>query len=459
MLIRRASLLSGDVVDIRLGEVITEIADGLQPTGDESVVDAAGGLVIPGLHDHHVHVRSAAAAIGSVSVGPPRVRTAVEFAAAVGAAMPDDDGWIRAVGYHESVAGPLTRQVLDEMSPTVPLRVQHRSGAMWILNSAALRRAGLGDHADGRLVRTEVNLASLGQRSPSLRALSETLLRYGITGVTDATPDQSADDIAGLAHARRVGDFAPRLHCMAPPDVGAVAGVTVGPTKRILDDGTLDLVALKRWIDMCHNADRAVAVHCVTVAQLVVTIAALRDAGAHPGDRIEHAAMVPADCIPDLVELGVTVVTQPNFVAERGDDYLADVPAGECDQLWRAASLVAAGVPVALSTDVPFGSPDPWAAMRAAVHRRTPSGAVVGPAERISPRAALERFLGSPEAPDVPRHVEEGAPGDLCVLAAPAEVVLAELDARLVSATVLGGSVAWRGDGPDPAQGLEHAGA
>jgi predicted amidohydrolase YtcJ len=440
MLIRRASLLSGDVVDIRLGEVITEMADVLQPAGDEFVVDAAGGLVIPGLHDHHVHVRSAAAAMGSVVVGPPQVRDDVAFAAAIRAAVPDDDGWIRAVGYHDSVAGPLTRTALDELSPVVPLRVQHRSGAMWILNSAALERAGLTGHADGRLVRTEVSPA-LGHQPPSLRALSETLLRHGVTGVTDATPDQRADDIAGLAEAHRRGDFAPRLHCMAPPDVHVVAGATVGPAKRILDDGTLDLDALEHWIRHCHNADRAVAVHCVTVAQLVVTIAALRGAGTHPGDRIEHAAVVPADCVADLVELGVTVVTQPNFVSERGDEYLADVPADEHDQLWRIATLIEAGVPVALSTDVPFGAADPWAAMRAAVHRITPSGAVIGPAECISPRAALDRFLGSPDAPAVPRRVEIGARADLCILAAPVDVVLAELDSRLVSGTVFGGDI------------------
>ena len=92
-------------------------------------------------------------------------------------------------------------------------------------------------------------------------------------------------------------------------------------------------------------------VHCVTAAQLVVTLAALRAAGSRAGDRIEHAAVVPDDCLADLADLGVTVVTQPNFVAERGDQYLDDVPADEHHQLWRVASLLEAGVPVALSTD------------------------------------------------------------------------------------------------------------
>ena len=57
-----------------------------------------------------------------------------------------------------------------------------------------------------------------------------------------------------------------------------------------------------------------------------MTIAALRQAGTHPRDRIEHAAVAPLDCLTDLAELVVTVTTQPNFVAERGDQYLDEVP-------------------------------------------------------------------------------------------------------------------------------------
>ena len=87
---------------------------------------------------------------------------------------------------------------------------------------------------------------------------------------------------------------------------------------------------------------------------------------------------MPDDCLADLARLGVLVVTQPNFVAERGDQYLADVPADEHHQLWRVASLLAADVRVALSTDMPFGDADPWAAMRAAVRRTTAAGAVLG---------------------------------------------------------------------------------
>ena len=50
--------------------------------------------------------------------------------------------WIRAVGYDESESGALDRGRLDALAPGRPVRVQHRSGAMWVLSSAALEQIG-----------------------------------------------------------------------------------------------------------------------------------------------------------------------------------------------------------------------------------------------------------------------------------------------------------------------------
>ena len=77
---------------------------------------------------------------------------------------------------------------------------------------------------------------------------------------------------------------------------------------------------------------------------------------------------------------------------------------------------------------MPFGLGGPWAAMRAAVRRATPSGAILNAAECVSADAALAMFLGGPDRPGRPRAVEPGQPGDLCVLTQPPAAVLAELD-------------------------------
>jgi predicted amidohydrolase YtcJ len=431
MLIRRATLLDGTVTDIRVGERIDELGDELVAKKGEGVLYAGGGTVLPGLHDHHVHLRSAASALDSFFVGPPGISTKAQLTQILSNATPGPDGWIRAVGYHESVAGDLDRTALDALVPDIPVRIQHRSGALWMLNSEALGRVGLAEHPDGRLRSADRGWSdALQRRETDLAELSRRITATGVTGVTDATPDLDADDMVSLLVAHRRDEFRPRLHFLSPG-------------KKILRDDHLDLDGLTQWIADHHEDGRPVAVHCVTAAQLVVTIAALRAAGSHPQDRIEHAAVVPDENLTDLAELGVTVVTQPNFVAERGDQYLAEVPGAEHGQLWRVASLLNAAVPVALSTDMPFGHGDPWTAMRAAVYRTAPSGAVLNANERVSALKALTMFLGRWDQPGRARAVETGQPGDLCVLTEPPATALAELDAGMVAATIIAGELVY----------------
>jgi predicted amidohydrolase YtcJ len=427
MLIRAGRRLDGEAVDIRVATSIVAVAARIDPLPGEQVIDAGGGLVIPGLHDHHVHIRAAAAATGSLQVGPPQVRDRAGLTRILGSAEVDNDGWIRAVGYHDSVAGHLDRALLDAVSPPAPVRVQHRSGVLWTLNSAALAAIGRQDHSDGRLLSADPGWTdALPRRDGGLPELGRRLAAYGVTGITDATPNLEASDAQRLSAA-----LPQRVHRLSPG-------------KRILHDDGLDLDELTEWVRITHDRGTAVALHCVTAGQLVVTLAALRAAGCHPQDRIEHAAIVPDDCIGDLADLGVTVVTQPNFVAERGEQYLADVPDEEQDQLWRLASLRRAGVRVALSTDMPFGDGDPWAAMRAAVHRVTAGGEVLGPDECVSPRSALTMFAGSADDPAAPRSVEPGQPGDLCLLAVPPDVAIAGLDAGSVAMTLINGGVVYQ---------------
>jgi predicted amidohydrolase YtcJ len=158
----------------------------------------------------------------------------------------------------------------------------------------------------------------------------------------------------------------------------------------------------------------------VTREALVLLLAALDGAGPRPGDRIEHAALVPPELVPELARLGVRVVTQPGFLADRGDDFLRDVPPADHPDLYRCATLLRAGVPVALSSDAPFGPLDPWAVIAAAAARRTASGQVAGPGERVAFARALDAYLAPPGDPGgPPRRVSPGLPADLVVLRGP----------------------------------------
>src|ERR1700689_3055642 len=120
VLIRRAALLTGEMTDIRIrGNLVADIGV-LEPCAGEKVIEARGGLLLPGLHDHHVHIAAAAAAMASVRCGPPEVEDEAGLAAALGVA---GEGWLRGIGYHESVTGRLIdRQWLDVVAPHRPVR-------------------------------------------------------------------------------------------------------------------------------------------------------------------------------------------------------------------------------------------------------------------------------------------------------------------------------------------------
>ncbi|MFF1834864.1 amidohydrolase family protein [Streptomyces sp. NPDC058231] len=451
MLLTRVEL-DGALRDVRVGGThVTDVGPRLRPRDGEEVHDARGGALLPGLHDHHIHLLALAARAGSVDCGPPSVACLDSLATALRTAVRKlpAGGWLRGTGYAESVAGLPDRHLLDRLVPDHPVRIQHRSGALWILNSPALQAVAhvLDDTSDverdaagvptGRLWRYDARLRpALPTASPDLRPVGARLASYGITGVTDATPDIDAGALRLLHDATASGALPQALHLMGRADGSA-------PFKIHLRDHDLPaLDTLIGRIASTHRAGRAVAVHCVTRESLLLTLVALRSAGSHPGDRIEHGAVVPPEVYPMLADCGVRVVTQPTLLTGRGDDYLRDVDPVDARHLYPYASLLAHGIPVAASSDAPYGDPDPWATMAAASTRRTPSGRVLSAAERVAPRIALDGFLSPPHDPGGPaRHVAPGLRADLCLLSVPLREALAAPSAGQVALVLRNGRV------------------
>ncbi|MDH6577782.1 amidohydrolase [Kitasatospora sp. MAP5-34] len=162
------------------------------------VVDLAGGLLVPGFQDAHVH--PAVAGVQMLRCDLSAERSVDDYLAVIAAyaeANPDAE-WICGGGWSMDVfpGGIPTRAMLDAVVPDRPVLLTNRDGHGAWVNSAALRLAGLDrdtpDPADGRIEREPAG-------SPA-GTLQEGAMDLVAAHVPVATPDEA---LAGLLVAQQ----------------------------------------------------------------------------------------------------------------------------------------------------------------------------------------------------------------------------------------------------------------
>lgn len=433
-LLIRGAIVDGARLDCRVGEgVVAALGVDLSPLPGERVVEAAGGALLPGLHDHHVHLLAAAAARVSLDLrGGPLPPPDQHSTGGAG------DGWLRVVGLGDDDA---TRHDVDAVWRSRPVRVQHRSGALWILSTAAIDELGTNfsdeERRTGRLWRERGRVAgALDQLTlaPELASLGGELAGWGVTGVTDATPDLDLDALAVLRAA-------------LPQSVWSLGAVATDlPRKVVVTDHDDDTWGRLRAAVLAARAERRpVALHAVSRTALALVIAVLDEVGVVPGDRVEHAAVCDDLAADRLAGLGVVVVTQPSIPARRGRALLDAVDPEDRPWLWRAGGLRARGVDVVLSSDAPYGDANPWVSIALAAGGLPEAESPWLTDQTYDARAALGSYLTDPARPAGPeRRVEVGAPADLCLLDGPLDDVLARVVGRRTDAPVRATVVAGR---------------
>ncbi|MCW1383654.1 amidohydrolase family protein [Novosphingobium sp. KCTC 2891] len=441
LLLRNVCPWGAPPVDLRIAGG-TIAAEATFQAGDD-VIDGRGGLLLPGLHDHHLHILALAARRASVDLagaldeGTVRARLA---AAPAGIC-------VRGVDYDERAAGLPDAAMLDRWLPARPLRLADRTGALRVLNSAAMALLGdrplpagaerdAGGRPTGRFWREDHWLAqALPQALPDLAGLGAELAAFGLTALTDAGAHNGPSEAALLS-----GALPQRLTLMGSEALEPGAGYRLGALKLLIDERDLPpLDALAARIAGARAVDRPVAAHCVTEAELALYLAALDMAGgARAGDRIEHGGMIPAAFIGEIARAGLIVATNPAFIHDRGDRYRVTVEPDRRDDLYRAASLHGAGIELLGGSDAPYAAVDPWLALRTARDRRTASGALLGEGERLPALLALRLFARGSLSPGQPADLVlcEGGPAD----------VLADLDAARVRLTMIDGFPVHRRD-------------
>ncbi|MGY1551353.1 amidohydrolase family protein [Microbacterium sp. A588] len=365
--------------------VIEEISSAAHSPRGMTVFDARGGALIPGLWDHHTHVRSAAARRRSIEVGDVRDRdelfARMHHHQRAGTSL-------RLVGYDSDRIGQLTLDDLESGMPGAPpSRIQHRSGHHWVLNASAraqLASLGYSVPLDGILWDHDDALAGLPSilTDDDVRDEFRQMRAQGIVHAADLTATNGVNDAAALSSAAA---GAVSLDLFGMPDA-ALDGVKllVHDHLGITPDEIGDAIALA--------AGAPVALHIVTDAALALGLAACASNTSGASIRFEHAFICPPDAIPEVAKSGATVGAHPGFLVTQGDRLIRALSERERGSYQPLRSLIGAGVSLFGGTDAPFGTPQIWKAMQAAVDRRTPGGGEIGADEALTPEQAIALF-------------------------------------------------------------------
>jgi predicted amidohydrolase YtcJ len=336
-------------------------------------LEGRGGVLVPGLRDHHLHLGAILRAARSLRfpMGSLDSRVCREWRQQ----DVSEAGWLVAFGmdHHHDVDHTLSQ--LDEIPK--PVIVVHQTGHAALVNSAGARRLGLAGrklpNARGLWRQALGSVEDPSFDSQQLASIRDELLAEGVTSLQDATPYPAA----AAAHCARLAAalYPLKVDYMADP---------LSP----LQSGTY-AKTLEPLQDRRYKPALPPAVHAITPPEIVA--AAERVSGRI--SRIEHAAVCPPE-VANLIDPSTTAVClNPGFMLSRPWALTALRRTGEAEFFQPAAGLVRRGVQIHVGSDAPVSPPGVWLGIRALVRR--PDNSAL-PGDSLSLHSAISAASGNP---------------------------------------------------------------
>lgn len=469
-----------DALLVEDGRVVAAGADAREAAGAGSheVVDLPGAVVMPGLHDAHVHTEWLSRDMASVDLrDATSLEEALRRVAAHASTLPPGAGLHSGRWNHNVWDVPVQpdRRALDSVTEGRLAALASVDGHTIWANTATLRAAGItrdtpdpvgGEidrDADGEptgILREKAQELLLvidhdeGPLRPWLERCQQRLLSVGLTSITDIDGEDARDAYAAM-HA----DGALRLRvtkCTRDGDLEAAVEqgrrsgqgddvFRVGPVK-FFSDGALGShtahmtepfvghegcgiaampydVLLERTL-LAVRSGLDVATHAIgdeanrLVLDCFEAVRAAGEEGARALLRIEHAQHVRPVDVPRFRSLGVVASMQPSHCTADLD--LADAIIGPrrlASYAWR--TFIDAGVAVAFGSDAPVEDPNPFWGLHAAVTRQRADGYPLGgwrAEERVTLDEAVHAFTVAAHAAVGRTDVGRLAPGQLADL-------------------------------------------
>ncbi|MFZ4895649.1 amidohydrolase [Plantibacter sp. Mn2098] len=470
-----------DIV-LRDGEIVEIALSGTSTTGPHAVIiDAAGGYVLPGLWDHHVHFTQWAQTSRRIDLSG--ATSAADAARIVGERAGAGSGRIEGALFRDALWSDAPhRSLLDAVAPDREVVLVSADLHCSWLNSAALVALGIGDHPTG-LLREEESFSMLKQLDSVPEEVSDRWVAdaaaaaaaRGVVGIVDLEMRWNAGDWLRRAAA---GHRSLRVEFGIYPEhldraIGAglasgaiLAGtdglIEVGPFKVITDgslntrtaycddvypglEGTrgahgilsVDPEHLTALLRVATSSGLRCAVHAIGDRANSFALDAIAETGA--AGSIEHAQLVRDVDVPRFAELGIAASVQPEHAMDDRD--VADVQwAGRTDRAFVLRSLLDASARVLLGSDAPVAPLDPWVSISAAVGRSRDGREPWHPEQALTIDEAIEASTRTGL-----EYVGVGQPADLIVVDRdPFTATADELRTMPVRLTLLGGAVTHR---------------
>jgi predicted amidohydrolase YtcJ len=402
------------------------------------VVDLAGAVLMPGLHDTHVHLAMSGVELLEADLASAETVDALLAEVARHAKAHPEVAWVTGGGWDLArFDGQLTAAQLDQIVPDRPVALYAADGHSAWVNSRALQLAGIGpgtpDPPGGRIERDSqgaptgilreeavlpveelLPMPTRQQADDGLELALELAASHGITTALD--PSVEAWSLQAYRRAQRRGTLSLRLHgaVAVDPAEGARAVREPRRLRRRYDGGEVHVDGAKLYLDgVLESATAALLEPYVdgsspqppfTDAQLDAAVQALDQAGfalhfhaigdaavrqgldalaALPGQALRptfaHLELIdPAD-LPRFAPLGALASFQALWAWP--DPYvvvltLPVVGPERGNRLYPIGALVQAGGTYVGGSDWSVSSMNPFEAIEVAVTRRDPAGGV-----------------------------------------------------------------------------------
>ncbi|MEX2654787.1 MAG: amidohydrolase [Acidimicrobiia bacterium] len=415
-------------------------------------VDHAGGIVLPGLRDGHIHPIGLAAADNQVDLSDVttieqaleriRERAAQSTGPVVAVAFDDER-----LAEHRMPTALELDSAVDDRPVLVYRHCSHRAAA----NSAALRTAGLGRESPnptgGRIGRN-LDGSLNGALEETAIALVSTPLSAESTGPTPAALRNVLHRLAGrgVVSVDAMVSFGASMWCAGPDELGTILAVADDPiidiSVFVICDSVAELRDAARRLDSAGPGVRFAGWKGFADGSLGARTAALRapyaddpatsglmvgsnlaemseaavdlggvaaihaigdravqaglDIAASLGPntvRIEHASVIDPDQVAHMATAQVLASVQPSFATSDGEWIERRLGSQRAAWAYPFASMQRAGVTMRGGSDAPIESSDPFVGIQDACLPR---------AEALDRESAIDLYVAAPLEVGVP---------------------------------------------------------